>query len=250
MTTATTPDVILVAGKNLVDELIGRTSFTEMIGLVTTGAELSAGHRAMIDALLVTFTDHGVTPSSMAARLTLLGAPEAMQAAVAAGLCGAGSRFLGTLENSAREFATTVAAHPDKEVAQLAAIVVDAAEQTDRAVIGIGHPEHKLDDPRVRRLLEIADEHDLRGPCTALLLALPGEVQARRGRSLPVNAAGLAGALLADMGYSPSFARGIALISRAAGLVGQLLDEETSNDARALWDRERNRSLRETQEEG
>lgn len=249
MSTATTPDVITVAGRNLVDELIGRTTFTDMIGLVTTGAEFSAGHRAMMDALLVTFTDHGVTPSSMAARLTLLGAPEAMQAAVAAGLCGAGSRFLGTLENSARELATTVAAHPDEDVAQLASIVVDAAEQTDRAVIGIGHPEHKHVDPRVPRLLEIADQHDLRGRCTALLLALPGEVQARRGRLLPVNAAGLAGALLADMGYSPSFARGIALISRTAGLVGQLLDEETSNDARALWDRERNRSLHETQEE-
>lgn len=249
MSTATTPDVITVAGRNLVDELIGQTTFTDMIGLVTTGAELPTGHRVMIDALLVTFTDHGVTPSSMAARLTLLGAPEAMQAAVAAGLCGAGSRFLGTLENSARELANTVAAHPDEDAAQLASIAVDAAEQSNRPVIGIGHPEHKHGDPRVPRLLEIADHHDLRGRCTALLLALPGEVQARRGRSLPVNAAGLAGALLADMGYSPSFARGIALISRTAGLVGQLLDEETSNDARALWDRERNRSLHSTQEE-
>lgn len=234
-------DVIRVAGHDLVDDLIGTISFTEMIHLVLTGgAKPDPGHVAMLDALLVMFTDHGVTPSSMAARLTLLGAPEALQAAVAAGLCGAGSRFLGTLENSATELTEALRKAPDDEdPARTADTLVGVARRQRQPVVGIGHPEHKHGDPRVPKLLDLVAQHHLRGRHTDLLLELPEALVRAGGPLLPVNAAGLAGALLADMGYSGSFARGIALISRAAGLVGQLLDEQRAPVARRLWDRAR-----------
>ena len=238
-----TPDVIRVAGHDLVGELIGEVTFTDMIGLLMChGEPIGRAKAEMIDALLVTFADHGVTPSSMAARLTLLGAPEAMQAAVAAGLCGAGSRFLGTLENSARVLAEAVA-EVDESPKAIAARLVERAVSAGQPVVGIGHPEHKIEDPRVPKLLSLARERDLDGRCTAVLLALPAAAEQRTGKRLPVNGAGLAGALVADMGYSASFARGLAIISRAAGLVGQLLAEERSSEARPMWDRERRRAL-------
>jgi len=234
-------DVITVAGHDLVDDLIGAVSFTEMIHLVLTGGgRPEPGHVPMLDALLVTFTDHGVTPSSMAARLTLLGAPEALQAAVAAGLCGAGSRFLGTLENSASVLAEALdTASEGDDLARIADTVVGSARSARHPVVGIGHPEHKHGDPRVPKLLELATHLEVRGRHTELLLELPEALARAGGPRLPVNAAGLAGALLADMGYGASFARGIAVISRAAGLVGQLLDEQRAPVARRLWDRER-----------
>ncbi|MGD9988899.1 citryl-CoA lyase [Pseudonocardia sp.] len=233
------PDVITVAGHDLVGELIGRRSFTEMIHLLTTGGTPDPGHVAMIDALLVTFADHGVTPSSMVARLTLLGAPEAFQAAVAAGLCGAGSVFLGTLENAVTMLTDAVSTSASTTPDARADEVVAAARAARAQVVGLGHPEHKHGDPRVPRLLELADEHGVRGAHTDLLLALPAALQRAGGPLLPVNAAGLGGALVADMGHGASFARGIAVIARAAGLVGQLLDEQRNPVARAMWDRER-----------
>lgn len=234
------PDVITVAGRNLVEDLIGKVTFTEMIHLAMTGGQLAGpGEAAVLDALLVTFTDHGVTPSSMAARLTLLGAPEAMQAAVAAGLCGAGSRFLGTMENAAEFLADALAHAGGRRPDDIAGEVVAQSRADGRQIPGLGHPEHKHADPRVPRLLDLAGEHDVRGPHTDLLLALPEALRQSGGPLLPVNAAGLAGALIADMGYGASFARGIAVISRAAGLVGQLLDEQRAPVARQMWDRER-----------
>jgi citrate synthase len=234
------PDVITVAGHNLVDELIGRRTFTDMIHLMLTReAAPPPGHREMIDALLVTLADHGVTPSSMAARLTLLGAPEAMQAAIAAGLCGAGSRFLGTLENAGEILGDALRRHPDAPLAEIADVVVAEARADNRPVIGIGHPEHKYGDPRVPRLLALAEEHGLRGRTIDLLLELPEALVRVGGPLLPVNGGGFCGAVVADMGYSPTFGRGIAVIARAAGLVGQLLDEERNPVARKLWDRER-----------
>jgi citrate synthase len=245
MTATRPPDVITVAGHDLVDELIGQRGFTDVIHLVLTrDPQPPPGHREMLDALLVTLTDHGVTPSSMAARLTLLGAPEAMQAAVAAGLCGAGSRFLGTLENAGEILTDALARHPDAPAAEIADAVVAEARAANRPVIGIGHPEHKHGDPRVPKLVELAERHGVRGRTVDLILELPTALVRAGGPLLPVNGGGICGAIVADMGYGPTFGRGIAVIARAAGLVGQLLDEEREPVARALWDRERTDPVR------
>jgi citrate synthase len=234
------PDVITVAGHDLVDDLIGQRTFTDMIHLVLTRQPTPPpGHREMIDVLLVTLADHGVTPSSMAARLTLLGAPEAMQAAVAAGLCGAGSRFLGTLENAGVILTDALERHPDASLPEIADVVVAEAKARREPVIGIGHPEHKYGDPRVPKLVALAEQHGVRGRAIDLLLEFPDALVRAGGPHLPVNGGGMCGAVVADMGYGPTFGRGIAVISRAAGLVGQLLDEERAPVARLLWDRER-----------
>ena len=69
--------------------------------LTALGRLPSAPEKRMLNVLLVTVTDHGMTPSAIAARMTYFGAPEALQAAVAAGLLGAGSVLLGAIGGAA-----------------------------------------------------------------------------------------------------------------------------------------------------
>ncbi|MDJ0420576.1 citryl-CoA lyase [Rhodococcus opacus] len=230
-------DTISVAGHDLVSDLIGKRGFSELVALMMSGGELpSEGEAALIDAILVTFADHGVTPSSIAARLTLLGAPESFQAAVAAGLCGAGMHYLGTMEFTAALLQAENGASPLLSPRDIASKIVVEHRAAKRPIPGLGHPEHKNGDPRTPVLLELAEHHGLRGRHIDILLELPAILEEAAGIWLPVNAAGITGAIVSDMGKPPIFGRGLAIIARAGGLVGQLMDEKKIPTAQGIWD--------------
>jgi len=98
---ATTADSITIRGRDLAGELMGSMTFTELSFLLVQGAPPTPGQARLLDAVLVSLADHGLTPTVLAARLTYTGAPESLQGAVAAGLLGAGSVFLGVVEDAA-----------------------------------------------------------------------------------------------------------------------------------------------------
>src|SRR3954447_18549302 len=95
------PDAIIIRGRGLSSELMGNVTFTELAFLLVQGRDPSAGETALLDAVLVSLADHGLTPTALAARLTYTGAPESLQGAVAAGLLGAGTVFLGPAGDTA-----------------------------------------------------------------------------------------------------------------------------------------------------
>jgi citrate synthase len=144
-----TPDAITVRGRDLATELMGRVTFTEMAFLLPAGRMPSPGETRLFDAALVALADHGLTPSVLAARLTWTGANESLQGAVAAGLLGAGNVFLGVVEDTARFLAPIVAAGGAREAAERA---VEAEIAAGRRIPGLGHPVHKVEDPRTPRL--------------------------------------------------------------------------------------------------
>src|SRR5512145_467829 len=86
-----TVDRIVVRGKDLPGEILGYLNLGDMAFLELTGRTPNERESKLFNAMVVTLVEHGVTPSALAARLTYLGAPEALQAAVASGLLGLGS---------------------------------------------------------------------------------------------------------------------------------------------------------------
>jgi citrate synthase len=190
----------------------------------------------MFNAMLVTLVEHGLTPSSLVARLTILGAPESLQAAVAAGLCGLGTVFVGSIEGTAKMLTEAL---PDPSVAtstaDIAAAIVDRFERAKTILPGIGHPFHKPIDPRTPRLLELARQTGFDGPYVQLIQAVAALAEGRRGKSLPVNATGVLGALCCEMKLDWRICRGLGVMARAVGLVGHILEEMRSPMARQVW---------------
>jgi citrate synthase len=185
----------------------------------------------VFESVLVSLADHGFTPTAIAARLALYSAPGALQGAMAAGLLGGGSRFLGVTEDTGRfledVLATVAGQFPttDEQWDELACRAVAEQRATRRFIPGLGHPVHKTVDPRTAVIIELAEQEGLRGPHLRLFEAI-GRVHAEiLGRMLPLNGAGVAGATLADIGLPPELLRGVALLARAAGLLGHLAEE-------------------------
>jgi citrate synthase len=236
-----TRDRITVAGRDLPADIMGKLTLTELAYLLVTRREPTPAQTRLLDAVLVSLADHGLTPSALAARLTYTGAPEAIQGAIAAGLLGAGSVFLGPAGDTAQFLFDALqagGAPADPEDAQLTRIAegaVDARRAAGERMPGLGHPVHKDVDPRTPRLYAIAADEGLLGPHLRLLEKVAEVSEERSGKHLPVNGAGAGGAALVDLGLPPASARGVVLIARTAGLVAHLVEESEQPIGLPLW---------------
>jgi citrate synthase len=209
-------DTITVMGRDVARDLMGKATLTELAFLVVQRRMPSAAETRLLDAVLVSLADHGLTPSVLAARLTHTGAPESIQGAMAAGLLGAGSVFLGVVEDTVR-FLDQIGEDVEGGVAR--------ELEAGRRVPGLGHPIHKLEDPRTPRIYAIAEETGLAGSYLARLREVAAAHARQTGRELPINGAGVAGAALGDLGFPAALLRGFALLARTAGLLGHLAEE-------------------------
>src|SRR4051812_18709443 len=152
---------------------MGRVGFGELAYWLVAGRRPTAGEVRVFEAVLVALADHGFTPTAIAARLTYLSAPESLQGAMAAGLLGGGSRFLGVTEDTGRFLAETlVEAGTERDYDAIALAAVRKAKDQKRFVPGLGHPVHKEQDPRTPVLIAIADQEGLRGPHLRLFEAI------------------------------------------------------------------------------
>ncbi len=228
---ASDPDKITVLGQDLAADLMGKVGFGELAMWLVTQRRPTPGQVRVFEAVLVALADHGFTPTAIAARLTFLSAPDSVQGALAAGLLGGGSRFLGVTEDAGRFLSGAIAAAGDLPSDDagwdaLALGAVQAARAAGSFVPGLGHPVHKVTDPRTPALFAIAAEEGLFGPHLQLFEAI-GRVHPQvLGRTLPLNGAGTCGAALADLGLPPDLLRGFALLARTAGLLGHIAEEK------------------------
>ena len=231
---ASTAETITLFGHDLAEDLMGRVGFGELAFWLVARRRPTPGQVRVFEAVLVALADHGFTPTAIAARLTYLSAPDSLQGALAAGLLGGGSRFLGVTEDCGTYLAEVLARHADDRPADdapddawdaLALTAVRESHAAGRYVPGLGHPVHKQRDPRTPRLIAIAEEEGLRGPHLRLFEAVGRTHEQVLGRRLPLNGAGVCGAALADLGLPPDLLRGVSLLARTAGLLGQIAEE-------------------------
>jgi len=224
---ASSRDRITLLGKDLAEDVMGTVGFGELAFWLATQRRPGPGETRVFEAVLAALADHGFTPTAIVTRLTYLSAPDSVQGALAAGLLGGGSRFLGVTEDCGRflhaELRDTELPLDETGWDELARQVLE--KHQGKRIPGLGHHVHKDGDPRTPRLFQIAREEHLEGPHLKLFGAIGRVHPSVLGRTLPLNGAGVCGAALADLGLPLELLRGFALLARTAGLIGQLAEE-------------------------
>jgi citrate synthase len=224
---ASNESTIVVRGRDLAQELIGRVSFTDHFWLLLTGSMPTSAQRRILDATLVAIAEHGLVPSVQVSRMTLAAAPEALQGAVAAGILGCGSVVLGSSEAAGQFYAAIAAQIAAGAAAKDAAkaVIVDY-RAARRPIPGYGHPQHKDLDPRARSLFAFAAEVGSEGVHIGIAKLVEQLLPDLIGKPLKLNVSGAIPAVLLDAGYPLGALKGVPILARTAGLIAHLLEEQ------------------------
>lgn len=222
-----------VRGLDLVDDVIGELSFTQMLYFLCGGRMPTIAETKILDACLVTLMEHGWTPSSLITRLMIDSVPQESQVAIASGLLSLGSVFAGTSEGCAEILKAGIDAGGDLQA--YCDHVVASYRALRKPIPGFGHPLHKPDDPRTIKLISTGRLYRVGGQYIDLLLMLSNTVDAAAGKHVTINATGAIGALLLEIGLAPGVMRGLAVVSRSGGLIGHIVEERETHAARHIW---------------
>jgi citrate synthase len=227
--TEISPNKILIRGYPL-DEMMGRLGFAEAVYLLLMGELPTPAIGRMLNAVLVSSVDHGVTPpSTLAARnVATSGAP--LKDCVAAGILAFGPHHGGDIESCMRFLDSGLSlVRTGLTIQQAADTIVEQCAAASEAPPGFGHRFHTR-DPRAARLFQMAMELELEGEHVRLIRvcerALEGYKE-RFERPLPVNVDGAIAAISADLGFAYELGNAIFLISRLPGLIAHAHEERT-----------------------
>ena len=227
--TAIEPNKIQVRGYSL-DEMMGRLSFAEAVYLLLMGELPTPTIGRILNAVLVSSIDHGVTPpSTLAARnVATSGAP--LKDCVAAGILAFGPHHGCDIESCMRFLDRGLTLMRSGKTMQQAAeaIVAECADEQE-VPPGFGHRFHTR-DPRAARLFQMAHELEVEGEHVRLIRAAErvlADPEGRFKRPLPVNVDGAIAAICADLGFAYELGNAIFLISRLPGLIAHAHEERT-----------------------
>lgn len=221
------PNHLLTMGYHQQD-LIGNIAFPHVVYLLLKGDLPDEKQGRMMDAILTSCIDHGVTsPSPMAARVVASGGVP-LPTAVAAGILSIGDAHGGAIEKGAYFMQQGVQRLREKNssIEQMAEILVDESRQKKQRILGFGHRVH-TEDPRTKRLFDLANELGVAGDHIALAKAIEKKLAEAIGKKLPINVDGAIAAVISDMGFDWRLGKAFFLLGRVAGLTAQVYEEQT-----------------------
>ena len=218
-----TKDKIVIRGYDN-NELIGNIDFASMAFLVWTGELPPDNYRLMLNALLVSLSEHAFSPSAVSCRMVASGGVP-LNTAVAGGILTLGSRH-GSAEVPAAMFRDGIT-RCEKEgltIQECAELIVIQYKERKAILNGYHHPQH-IKDPRTERLLELSAEYNIQGKYQELALAIEKATRQVYGRTFYMNAPGAMAAIGSDMGLTPEQIKGLMILSHTVSLVGHSIEE-------------------------
>lgn len=205
------------------EDLIGHLSFPEMVYLLLNGNKPSENESKMLEAVLVSFCDHGVTPPSTQAARLMASSGSSLKACVAGGLLAFGGHHAGALEKTMKVLQELIQAS-DGNVSEISEKFVNKFLNRGTKIPGFGHRYHSA-DPRAPKLIEMARKYGFFGLHTEMVLKIENLLFERMG--IKMNIDGANAGILSDMGFDWRIGTGIFMIGRLPGIIAHVNEEIT-----------------------
>lgn len=221
------PNKLLLRGYRI-DELMGRITFAQAVFLAIKGELPNEREAKMIDAMLVSSIDHGVTPPSCLSARTIASAGAPLNAAVAGGILAISKHHGGAIEDSMKVIQDAVKRKRDmnKTYEEIAFLLVKEYKEKGKRLPGFGHRIHTK-DPRTIKLFDIALDLGIAGEYVSMAKAIEDAIERDSGKRLPINVDGALAALLCEMDFRAELANGFFMLARLPGLIAHVYEEQT-----------------------
>ena len=207
-----------------IEDLIGNVSFAGVIFLLFMSRLPNEREEKLMNALLVSGCDHSITcPSAAAARLVVTGGV-GLQNAIASGINALGDYHGGAIEHTMHMLYNAFEKYSGEDVNAIAKKIVSEYLEKRKRVPGYGHFLH-TNDPRVKRLIEIANELGFNGKYLKLACAIEKELSKAFGKPMPMNIDGIMGALFCELGFDWRAGKALFTLSRVAGIAAHAYEE-------------------------
>ena len=221
------PNKVLLKGYRI-DELMGRITFAQGVFLTIKGELPNEKEAKMIDAMLVSSIDHGVTPPSCLAARTIASAGAPLNAALAGGILAISRHHGGAIEDSMKMIQEAVRRKKEmsKKPEEMAALLLKEYKEKNKRFPGFGHRIHTK-DPRTIKLFQIASEVGIAGEYVEMAKAIEDAIEQTSGKRLPINVDGAIATLLCEMNFPSELANAFFIMARIPGLVAHVHEEMT-----------------------
>jgi citryl-CoA lyase len=217
------PNDIRVRGYDLL-ELIGNRSFGDVVYLLLSGDLPRGNEGRMMDALLVSASEHGLMAPSVDATRFVASGGVPMQAAVASGINAMGDYHAGAVDAGARMLLE--AQELELPAAEAGREIVRRYRQAKKLLSGYGHKVHDP-DPRTARVMDVARELGFYGPFCELGFAIEDATEEFFSRRLPMNIDGAMSCIMLELNLDPGLGKAFYVIGRSAGLVAHAFEEQS-----------------------
>lgn len=220
----TAPDAIHVRGYSIAS-LLGRVSLAEMLWLMLR-EELPRKEAAeLLEAAMVAAAVHGPHAPSIAIARMAITCGVGINQAIAQG-----AGVLGDVHGGAiQQLMELLKSMEGADEAEMAQRLDRWIAQNGRFVPGFGHRFHQDGDPRTARLLELAGSAKAAGLIAGHHLenveSIGRILSARKGKTLPMNVDGIAGAIFLELGFDPVLGRGLIVLARSFGVLAHAWEE-------------------------
>jgi len=219
------PNEIRIRGYEVKD-LMAQVSFADAVFLTLIGRLPDLSESKLVNAILVSSIDHGVTPPSVLAAIHSASTGAPMNAALAAGILSINRHHGGAIENCMNLLDEAVQLQSDADSPDAAALeIIQQYRSAKKRLPGFGHRLHTA-DPRSVQLMQLTESNGKAGRFVQMARAIESTLKKETGKHLPLNVDGAIASVLLELGVPKTLGNLFFILSRVPGLIAHIHEEQ------------------------